>query len=339
MTGKEAIVIGIDEYRDKSVPALRGCEKDAEEIHRLLSSNGDGSSNLESQLYTSSKPDSVCAWSLLEKIGRMFKRPHELSVLYFAGHGYVDSNTGEGYLVTNDGGPRTVWGIPVTTVLKLANDSPAASKVVILDCCHSGSMGRISSQDGIKELAVLGSGVTILTASKEDEPAVEQGGHGLFTSLLMDGLAGAAADIEGRITPSTLYAHIDKALAAFQQRPLYKANVRSFVGLRNVPAKIERGILRKLEQEYFKRGPDTTYPLGPENEPDRDTFTEQYKDIEIDKAKVAAYRELQTCNRHGLVVPVNQQHMWHASMHKTGCKLTPLGKYYWTLGKRGKLGH
>ena len=43
------------------------------------------------------------------------------------------------------------------------------------------------------------------------------------------------SDVIGRITPASVYALIDQTLGAWGQRPLYKANVQSFVTLREVP--------------------------------------------------------------------------------------------------------
>lgn len=39
-------------------------------------------------------------------------------------------------------------------------------------------------------------------------------GHGVFTSLLVEALSGAAADVTGHITPGGIYAYIDKAPGA-----------------------------------------------------------------------------------------------------------------------------
>lgn len=334
---KQAIVIGIDNY--KSAQPLSGCVEDAHRISELLELNEDGQRNMDVLLRTCGNTDSVSKRSLMVDVAKMFgNNGLQLAVLYFAGHGYVDKITGEGYLVTYDGGNNAMdWGLPLSTLLKLANRSKAHAKLIILDCCHSGSMGQLSSHETINEPSLLAEGVTIITASKEDEVAMEYGAHGLFTSLLIDGLQGAAADLKGKITPAALYTMIDQSLASHEQRPLYKANVQSQFELRRTKPLIRVEILRKLFAEYFTEGSDKTYVLGPEHEPDRGELTEKYKDIQVDAAKVAAYRDLQVCAKQGLVEPVEQPYMWHAAMNRTGCKLTALGRYYWKLGKRGRL--
>ncbi len=83
--------------------------------------------------------------------------------------------------------------------------------------------------------------------------AAESNGRGLFTDMLLDGLTGSSADICGRITPASLYSHVDKPLP-LEQRPIYKANVQTFVTLRQVAPKVPLETLRRLPK-YF---PDPT---------------------------------------------------------------------------------
>jgi hypothetical protein len=77
--------------------------------------------------------------------------------------------------------------------------------------------------------------MTILTASTEKQYASEQNGSGVFTTLFVDALDGAASNIVGEITPGSVYAHIDQSLGAWEQRPVFKTNVTEFVSLRTVP--------------------------------------------------------------------------------------------------------
>ena len=56
--------------------------------------------------------------------------------------------------------------------------------------------------------------MTVLTASTADQFAMEVpgGGAGVFTTLLVDALVGAAANLLGENTPGSVYAHIDQSL-------------------------------------------------------------------------------------------------------------------------------
>ena len=53
--------------------------------------------------------------------------------------------------------------------------------------------------------------------------------HGVFTGLLLQALHGGAANILGKITPGSLYAFVDNALDAWEQRPVFKTNVSQFI--------------------------------------------------------------------------------------------------------------
>ncbi|MCH7862471.1 MAG: hypothetical protein IH998_12455, partial [Proteobacteria bacterium] len=114
-------------------------------------------------------------------------------------------------------------GVALGDILKWANDSSAGEVSIFLDCCFSGALGNLPAVDNTK--ALLREGVSILTASRGDQPSVETGDGGLFTSLLVDALGGGAADVLGAVTVPSVYAYVEAALGAWDQRPLFKSHV------------------------------------------------------------------------------------------------------------------
>ena len=70
--------------------------------------------------------------------------------------------------------------------------------------------------------ADLKEGTTILTASTADQYATEKNGAGVFTTLLVDALNGAACNLVGDVTPGSVYAHIDQSLGPWDQRPVFR---------------------------------------------------------------------------------------------------------------------
>lgn len=244
-----------------------------------------------------------------------------MALLYFSGHGYIKS-TG-GYLVTTDA-TRYDEGVSMDDILALANQSRARNKVVIFDCCHSGAMGSPSlSGNGTAQLA---EGMSVLTASRDSEYALESNGAGVFTSLLIDALKGGAADIRGNITPGSLYAYVDEALGAWDQRPIFKTNVTSFSPLRVIPPKVPFETLRKIIQ-YFPTA-ESEHQLDP-----------SYEDTQAsaDPEKVKIFKDLQKYQSVGLVVPVDAEFMYFAAMNSTSCRLTALGYQYWRLVNEKRL--
>lgn len=327
---KKALVVGIDDY---PAAPLKGCVNDAVAVSQLLEANGDGSPNFSVRTLTSTDSD-VGSAALSQALGELFRGDAETALLYFAGHGIIDPNTNAGYIVSGDG-RKGGWGVSLSEVLGLANAAHPRikSSVIILDSCHSGFAGEVAGLPAGSP-SPIGTGVTILTASHREGQAEEGQRHGVFTDILLDGLSGGCSDICGNITPASLYSHVDQTLGPWEQRPIYKANVQSFVTLRQVSPKVPLEVLRRLPM-YF---PDRTsvFPLDPSYEEDRRNVSE-LAHIAVDPDHVRAFKELQGCNRHGLVVPWEADHMYYAAINSTGCRLTALGAHYRKLAEMRRL--
>ena len=327
---KRALIVGIDQYPRSP---LGGCVNDAKEIATLLRSNSDESPNFDIRLLRDSE---AAAGSFTQALKKLFSGRVETALLYFAGHGLIDAATGTGHLVTFDG-QDPHWGISLTDIIGMANDAAPEiqSTVIILDSCHSGYAGNVPGLGNDSDLSLIGPGTTVLTACHREGTAAEKNGHGTFTSILLDGLRGAASDVLGRVTPAALYTHVDQTLGAWEQRPVYKANVQRFITLREVAPKVPLDILRRLPQ-YFPR-PDHHYQLDPSHEPDRGDEVRRLSGVAVVPQNVKIYRDLQMCNRASLVVPIDHDHMWHAAVHNGSCKLTATGMHYRYLAERNKI--
>lgn len=329
---KKALVVGIDDYPPPN--DLTGCVNDAIELAALLETDGNGDPNFDVQKLISSEVD-VTAKRLSDAIGELFSGEAETALLYFAGHGILNEVTNNGHLVTQDGSDPH-WGVSLVDVLQQANKAHPniKSSVIFLDSCQSGFAGEVTGL-GREGVNAIGNGVTILTACHKDGVAAEEGGHGKFTDIMLDGLGGAASDVLGRITPASLYAHVDQTLGAWEQRPIYKANVQTFITLRSVSPKVPKEVLRRMP-DYFPSA-NHIFALDPSFEPDRGEEAERLKNVPIDDDNVRIYRELQQCNRHGLVVPSEHEHMWHSAVFSGGCKLTATGAHFRRLAERRKI--
>lgn len=319
---KKALVVGINNYPDAP---LLGCVPDAKEFARLIEFNDDHSRNfnVNLQLNISRKH------SLLEMITELFAGSNHTALLYFSGHGFL--NELGGYLVTPDH-QKYDQGISMNEILLLANQSKARDKIIILDCCHSGAMAEIPRLQSLP----IENGITILTACRPNEAAMEVRGKGIFTSLLLEAMKGGAANISGEVTPGSIYAYIDQALGPWDQRPVFKANVSEFISLRTVAPRINVHTLREITK-YF---PDVaaTRPLDPSYESTNDPEVPHlYKPPYATPEHVAVLQKLQQMHRAGLVAPVDETHMYWEAMNSGGCQLTPLGAYYHRLVKDKKI--
>jgi len=314
---RKALVVGVNDY---PFGALGGCINDANAIANILETHGDGSPNFDVRLMTSPS-DVVTRASLRKAIEELFSGEPDIALLYFAGHGSITS-TG-GYLVTTDAA-KYDEGVSMDELLLLANKSKAKDKIILLDCCHSGACGTPTINEA--NISQLKEGTSVLTASRDSESALEVGGRGVFTSLVVDGLQGGAADLRGHVTPGSIYAYVDQALGPWDQRPIFKTNVTRFTSIRTITPRVPLEVLRKLI-EYFPT-PSDGHDLDPSYE---DTVKGH------DPAKAAIFKHLQKFTSVGLVIPVDEEHMYYAAMNSKSCRLTALGYQYWRLVKEKRL--
>lgn len=328
---KKALVVGIDDY--SGVP-LSGCVNDAIAVGTLLETNGDGSPNFSVRRLTSAA-EHISSAVLLDAVIELFKGDADTALFFFAGHGLINPETNAGYVVSQDA-KKGAWGVSLADILNLANKAypRIKSTVIILDSCQSGYLGEVAAI-GAHDISVIGTGLTILTACHREGTASEDGGHGLFTGILLDGLSGSSADVCGNITPAALYSLIDQTLGPWEQRPIYKANVQSFVTLRQVTPKVSLEILRRLPI-YFPN-PGDVLALDPSYEPDRNNIPENLRHLPVNEDHVRIFQDLQKCNRNGLVVPVNAEAMYWAAINSTGCKLSALGAHYRKLAEMKRI--
>jgi uncharacterized caspase-like protein len=191
---RRALCVGIDEYEFGS---LTGCVNDAQRMVGILQTHHDGSPNFDCRelIAPAGTKGYVTRNRLRGSLIQLFKDPADVALFHFSGHGTI--NNLDGYLVTQDA-KQYDEGVAMGDVLKLANDSKVAEVVILLDCCFSGNLGNLPVVDNTKSL--LREGVSILTAGRGDQPSVEAGGGGVFTSLVVDALEGGAANLLGAVS-------------------------------------------------------------------------------------------------------------------------------------------
>ncbi|QAY82845.1 caspase family protein [Pseudomonas arsenicoxydans] len=316
---RKGLFTGINHYRH--VSPLSGCNNDAMAMASVLERHANGRPNFSSKVLTSSEENLTHA-TLKQHIQSLFSGDCDVALLYFAGHGQFDTSIDEGLLIPQDFG-QGVEGIRISDILNWAdNATHIKNKIIILDCCQAGAAAAMRGLRGGS--SVIGEGMTILTACKKEQVALEGGGHGVFTGLLLQALHGGAANVLGKVTPGSVYSFVDNALGAWEQRPVFKTNVSQFVPLREVTPLIAEETLRKLK-DWFPE-PSHVFALDPSYEPTETSFDPDHGEV---------FAQLQKCNRHSLIEPVDAEHMYYAALNSTGCRLTALGAYYRELAIKG----
>lgn len=325
---KKALLIGINDYPIGY--ELKGCIEDINNVKAVIERHGDGTPNFGVKMM----PNVKTSGEVMTAIHQLFAGDGETALLYFSGHGYMNNIGAEIVMPQDIEIPGQYYaGIQMSTIMSIVNQSKIRNKIVILDCCHSGNMGKYKLEDAG---SVLNTGVSILTACREDEVAIEADGRGLFTELLCAALNGGAADYCGNITMGSIYAYVDRSFGPWDPRPVFKTNVTEFAPLRKVNPQVPIQVIRELTTLFDS--PNHEFPLDPSFEDTNDPLIRHdcvapYANVN----NVKKFKLLQNLQSIGFIKPINEDFMYFAAMHSTGCKLTELGKYYWRLVNEGRI--
>ena len=316
---KRASLVGVDRY--ESMPPLKGCENDVKALTPLLSRNEDDSPNFACVSMTSAE-GTVSRKNLLDAINALLKPGADFALFYFAGHGHQVEN--DVVLVTQDGQGSDL-GVSLSEVLVKVQQSRVPEVSIILDCCFSGTAGAIPQLG--TDAAILRPGLSILTASRSNEVSVETPeGRGLFSTYLCGALEGGAADVLGKVTIAGIYAYLSESFGTWDQRPMFKANVERLHEVRLSSPAVPLPELRRLPE--FFTAQDRELQLDSSYEPTEPPGHPEHE---------ATFAILQHCRAAKLVEPVGEQHMYYAAVNNKSCRLTPLGKLYWSMAKQGRI--
>lgn len=230
MSGKYALIIANTEYTDSGLAQLTAPGKDAKDFaHVLQEKDLCGFDNVSVLL---NQPSTT----VNEAIDDFFfqKKPDDLLLLYFSGHGVRDE-LGTLYLaVKNTNRYRLrVTAIKSDFIKESMDQSRSRRQVLILDCCNSGAFAQgakaaIGTSIGTAAAFEGGYGRIVLTASDatqiawEGDKIIGETQNSLFTHYLVKGLLGEAdRDGNGQITVDELYdyAYEQVLLATPKQTP------------------------------------------------------------------------------------------------------------------------
>lgn len=321
---RKALCVGIDCYQN--IADLHGCVNDANAVKSVLERNGDGTLNFDVKLMcATSEASYISRTELKDSIEELFNGESEIALFYYSGHGSFDA-TG-GYLCTSEIN-RIDDGLSLNDIMAYASNSKSKNKIIILDSCFS---GLVANNVEMPNYSLLKNGTTILAACGTDQYAIEENGKGIFTALMVEALYGGAMNLLGEVSPGSIYSYIDSSLGAWEQRPVFKANIDSFVSLRKNAPPISISELRKIT-EIFKT-PYEEYKLDPTYEPDK--HESDIKDV--NKANEEIFSTLQRFVKLNLVIPVGEEHMYYAAIRSKSCKLTAQGQHYWNLVNKERI--
>jgi uncharacterized caspase-like protein len=240
-----AVVVGIDRY--PGYGDLQGACNDAQAFRDWLVDPGGGDVPEDNvRLHLSGRARSVGGArplkqeidrDLEELVGHAERDPLSSRLyLYFAGHGIVPTqSTGAGVLA--NAVPRACWNLSFSTYLTWFERCKALAEVVMLsDCCRGLTEAEAGAplHDTCRGVQRRGQSTLVAHATDVGATALEApsaGGpvRGFFTSALVDGLRGGAADPQtGEVDANSLAAFLHREVLARSGGRQYPAITPSY---------------------------------------------------------------------------------------------------------------
>ncbi len=219
MSSKLALIIGNSHYQDPNLAKLVAPGEDVNDLAVVLRDPAIG--GFDRVITLIDQTDAVIRLGIEDFFAE--KKPDDLLVLYFSGHGVRDEQ-GRLYLAA----PNTranrlrATAIAADFITIEMDRSRSKRQVLILDCCHSGAFAQGSKAETGGSVGTgpafegTGYGRVVLTATDatqyawEGDKIIGDADNSVFTHYLVQGLQTGEADIDadGRITLDELYDYV-----------------------------------------------------------------------------------------------------------------------------------
>lgn len=195
---KWAVIIGISQFANSSVPTLKYPAKDAEDFCNFLVNNG----NFKKDHVLLLTNEKATREQIVDAFGDGWlpRRVMEddLVVVFISSHGSPADRAGDNFIIAYDSNPSR----PYSTAIRLQDLAAEVTKrtgcdrlVLLLDACHSGAAA--DGQKGLSRTlsnfdvnAIAGTGQLVISSSKPDQVSWESKRYpnGVFTHNLIDSL-------------------------------------------------------------------------------------------------------------------------------------------------------
>jgi hypothetical protein len=181
LTGKWAILIGVDKFKNPNIPAT-GCTKDVAHLSEFFKTEA----NFLPDHVIELTDDQASVDNIEAKLREVAPRvkPTDLVITYFSTHGAEprEGQSGEPVIVAYDG------FIPMRTMSEHIKSRINSDRlVIIIDTCHSGNTRSLG--DGTDYLRELfpGVGKIIVAGCQPHETSLGGADGGIFTNSLLEG--------------------------------------------------------------------------------------------------------------------------------------------------------
>jgi hypothetical protein len=189
-----AILIGADQYQH--VQKLNFCGKDVRDLALMFRESLEfrKADVLE---FTSESPLKPERGTILHHLGEFLKggiKPDELLVFYFSGHGMIDADSKEDYLLPHDATLNALseTGISVNSLIKKLTSTGCKNVVMFIDACREtadGAKGTMSVGEASKVALEREGIVTFFSCDpRERSYEIAELQHGSFTHCLLNAI-------------------------------------------------------------------------------------------------------------------------------------------------------
>jgi WD40 repeat protein len=216
---KSALIIANWQYEDALLRGLVAPSQDAEALAEVLRDQTIG--GFEVQVLTNAP-----SYRVYEDTEAFFgdRDRDDLLLYYFSGHGVTDDDGQLYYAASNTLHKRLrSTAVAASWVNDIMNGCRSRRQILLLDCCHSGAVGRTKAAASVNVGKYFtgttpeeGRGKFILTASDafqysfEGDEVEGKGVNSVFTDAVVEGLRTGEADLDGdgQITLDELYSFV-----------------------------------------------------------------------------------------------------------------------------------
>lgn len=206
VTTTRAVIIGISDYQNESIPDLRFADKDAQAFAQYLQSNAGGNVPEDNIKLLTNEAATMAA--IAGELDWLVEESTEgdQAIIYFSGHGDVEAKTARqpGFLLTYDSPPKIyIAGAYPLFYLQLIIETLSSDKnvqtLVITDACRAGKLAGSEiggTQATAANLARQYANEIKILSCQPNEFSLEGeqwgGGRGVFSYHLIEGLIGLA---------------------------------------------------------------------------------------------------------------------------------------------------
>jgi len=246
------LVIGINSYQDDAFQPLRYAETDARAIAQwLVNTQGGKWAPADVQLVQGAYATRELVEALITQLCVNVAVPGDSILVYFAGHSFLDTANGEGYLaLTNTRHQQPATGIHLPTLTQQSMARSRADHVVFMfDYFQTGQVWSKQRLTPFDNRPLIGPNVLnslqqtgnrlILCSCRGNEFAPETGKKnlGVFTYRMILGLCGPASDPATRqITLQRLHSFLFNSLGEQQRPQLFGREITPLVLVGDMPA-------------------------------------------------------------------------------------------------------